>query len=334
MSKLILLKSEIINIFASHFVGEHAKDKYMAVPTEYANLMKSDVLCAPISHRDRDLPPILVEIQHTVNMKFYLRVNEYCLQILKEYPVAPIVVVVCINSTTEDIINMEVKQNEDFPFAMQLPCIGWAKSFNLLNGGSIHAYLDTQPLHPLVAVAHLLIEQMLSLISMENRQDPIIQKLFSLAKDIFGNEIDEYENLLAVLNEVCNQTKSRFPKASKRLLEDIGDSESRKRTAKCLDDGILYVDEICRKHHIRTEPVNPSSVGSSSSSTPSRDLLPAPKQEYPNWVFIDSARKHLKDKMDWEACFQIGKDIGLFKSYKNSKSAKSGYFRVKPSEDN
>lgn len=289
----------------------------MAVPTEYANLMKSDVLYAPISHRDRDLPPILVEIQHTVNMKFHLRVNEYCLQILKEYPVTPIVVVVCINSTTEDIINMEAKRNEEFPFAMHLPCIGWAKSFNLLNGGSIHAYLDTQPLHPLVAVAHFLIEQKLSLISMQNRQDLTIQKLFSLAKGIFGNEIDEYENLLVVLEEVCNQTKSQFSKASKRLLEDIEDPESIKRTAKCLDDGILYVNEVCRKHHITAEPLNPSSVGSSSSSTPSRDLLPAPKQENPNWVFIDSARKHLKDKMDWEACFQIGKDMGLFGGYKS-----------------
>lgn len=210
------------------YVGERAKDKYMAVPTEYANLMKSDVLYAPISHRDRDLPPILVEIQNRVNM----RGNESCLQILKEYPVTPIVVVVCINSTTEDIINMEVKRNEEFPFAMQLPCTGWAKSFNLLNGGSIHAYLDTQPLHPLVAVAHFLIEQKLSLISMQNRQDLTVQKLFSLAKDIFGNEIDEYENLLVVLEEVCNQTKSQFSKASKRLLEDIEDPESRKRTAK------------------------------------------------------------------------------------------------------
>lgn len=96
MSKLILLKSEIANIFASYFVGkclsfrfvlhtiltqtlyvgEHAKDKYMAVPTEWTNLMKSDVVYVPISHRDRDLPPILVEIQHTMNMKFHLRVNE------------------------------------------------------------------------------------------------------------------------------------------------------------------------------------------------------------------------------------------------------------------
>ncbi|KAG1448618.1 hypothetical protein G6F46_011302 [Rhizopus delemar] len=299
----------------------------MALPTEWANLMKSDVVYAPISHRDRDLPPILVEIQHTMNMKFYLRVNEYCLQILKEYPVAPIVVVVCINSTTQDIIDMETNQNLEFPFAVQLPCPGWAKSFHLFNGGSIHAYLNTQPLHPLVAVAHFLIEQKLSLISMQHRQDPIIQQLFGLAKDSFGTDIEEYENLLVVLQQVCNQTNSQFSKANKRLLEDVEDPDSRKRTAKCLDDGILYVNEICRKHHITAEPLNPSlnssSVGSSSSSTSSRDFLPAPEHKNLNWAFIDSVRKHLKDKMDWEDFFQIGKDIGLFSSYNSSKSANS-----------
>lgn len=101
MSKLILLKTDIANIFASRFVGkclsfhfvllqktiltqilyvgEHAKDKYMAIPTEWANSMKSDIVYAPISYRDRDLPPILVEVPHAVNLKFYLRVNEYCL---------------------------------------------------------------------------------------------------------------------------------------------------------------------------------------------------------------------------------------------------------------
>lgn len=88
----------------------------MAVPTEWTNLMKSDVLYAPVSHRDRDLPPILVDIQHTINMKSYLRVYEYCLQILKEYPVAANIVVVCINIT-----DMETNQNLEFLFAVQLP---------------------------------------------------------------------------------------------------------------------------------------------------------------------------------------------------------------------
>ncbi|KAG1136485.1 hypothetical protein G6F37_011987 [Rhizopus arrhizus] len=241
--------------------------------------------------------------------------------------------IVCINSTTADVIDMEINQNLKFPFAMQLPCPGWAKSFHLFNGGSIHAYLKTQRLHPLVAVAHFLIEQKLSLIAMEHKEDPTIQQLFALAKDIFGNDIQEYENLSVVLQQVCNQARSQFSKANKRLLEDVEDPEARKRTARCLDDGILYVNEICRKNHIAIKPLTTSlessSEASTSSSTPSQDLLPASEHENPDWAFIDSARKHMKNKMDWETCFQIGKDIGLFTKYSTPKSAKSAYFCAK-----
>ncbi|KAI9342960.1 hypothetical protein BD770DRAFT_447436 [Pilaira anomala] len=116
-----------------------------------------------------------------------------------------------------------------------------------------------------------------------------------------------------VLQQVCNQANSQFSKANKRLLEDIEGPESRKRTAKCLDDGILYA--------------------SSSSSTSNHDFLPAPEHKYLNWAFIDSVRKPLKDKMDWEFFYQIGKDIGLFSDYNSSKRTKFAYFRTKTSED-
>ncbi|KAG0734166.1 hypothetical protein G6F23_012645 [Rhizopus arrhizus] len=239
----------------------------------------------------------------------------------------------CTINTTEDVIDMEINQNLKFPFAIQLPCPGWAKSFHLLNGGSIHAYLKTKPLHPLVAVAHFLIEQKLSLIAMEHKEDPTIQHLFALAKDIFNTNIQEQENLSAVLQQVCNQANHQFSKASKRLLEDVEDPEARKRTARCLDDGILYVNEICRKNNIAVEPLTTSpessSKSSSSSSTSKQDLLPASERENPDWAFIDSARKHLKNKMRWKTCFQIGKDIGLFSKYSTPKSAKSAYFRAK-----
>ncbi|KAG2230434.1 hypothetical protein BDF21DRAFT_462374 [Thamnidium elegans] len=46
--------------------------------------MKSDVVYAPMNSRDKPLPPILVEVQHTVDLKLYLRVNEYCLQMIKK----------------------------------------------------------------------------------------------------------------------------------------------------------------------------------------------------------------------------------------------------------
>lgn len=270
MSKLVLFKAEMASIFAKAFmgkcfsfhsvlytiltqyfyVGEEAKEKYIAVTTEWPNLMKSDVLYASSNIKNNSLPPILVEIQHTVNLQFYRRVNEYCLQIIKEYHIPPIVVAICINETTQNILDMESNKNLDIPYALQIPCSGWAKSFNLLNAGSIHPYLEDQPLDPIVAISHFFIEQKLSLISMEFKDDPNIQLLLALAKDILENDIREHGNPLVAINQVCKQTSYQFIKAKKRSIEDVEEPNCRKRMIRRLDDGIVYVIKMCEKHNV------------------------------------------------------------------------------------
>ncbi|OAD70407.1 hypothetical protein PHYBLDRAFT_70674 [Phycomyces blakesleeanus NRRL 1555(-)] len=47
---------------------------------------------------------------------------------------------------------------------------------------------------------------------MQHRQDPVIQLLFGFAKDIFGTDIQEYENFFVVLKQICNQANSQFSK--------------------------------------------------------------------------------------------------------------------------
>ncbi|CDH59545.1 predicted protein [Lichtheimia corymbifera JMRC:FSU:9682] len=90
MSRLILLKTDIVNLVVNAVIGKHATDKYKAVPIDWPNRMKSDVECEPASHRDRDLPQVLTEIQHDVDMKLYRRINEYCLQMIKQYGMPPV----------------------------------------------------------------------------------------------------------------------------------------------------------------------------------------------------------------------------------------------------
>ncbi|KAI7851192.1 hypothetical protein BDC45DRAFT_445937 [Circinella umbellata] len=136
--------------------------------------MKSDVAYKPFLYNDGNLPPVLIEIQHTVDLKFYQQVIQYCLQMIKRYPVLPIVVIISINSTMQDILEMVGKEDLEVPFAASLPCAGWADCFYLLNGGIICTYLDCNPIEPTVALAHFFIEQKLSLISMERREDPTI----------------------------------------------------------------------------------------------------------------------------------------------------------------
>ncbi|KAI9265508.1 hypothetical protein EDC94DRAFT_605116 [Helicostylum pulchrum] len=68
------------------------------------------------------------------------------------------------------------------------------------------------------------------------------------------------------------------------------------------------MNEVCRKHYIAVEPV------AMLLFLPLRSRL-SPfflKTKTSIGPFVDSVRKNLKDKMDWEAIFQIRKDIGLF----------------------
>lgn len=301
--------------------------------------MKSDVMYEPFSHKDRNLPPILVGVQRTVDLKFYRRVNQYCLQMFTQSSILPIVITISINNTTQDGLDMIVKEDPDVHFAARLPSPGWAKSFYLINAGTIRAHLNTRPLEPIIAMSHFFIKQKTSLISMELRNDATIQLLLKYAKDIFNDDIGKYDNIVDALNTTCSQSLQQLLKAKETLDEDIKNTSSRKRTAQALDDGILFVNEMCKKHCLLLEssassaPSSPSSSSSStaSSTTSSTDFDSPPMIQHTssNWAFIDLWRNSAGDRMDWGLCFDIGKGIGLFEQYKSKNSVKAAYFRSK-----
>ncbi|KAI9259469.1 hypothetical protein BDA99DRAFT_560901 [Phascolomyces articulosus] len=211
-SKLILLKAEITNLIIKKFIG---------TPTEWPNLMKSDVVYEPFAHKDRHLPPILIEIQHTVDL----------------------------HSTTQDILEIAVKEDPEVPFAARTPCAGWAQLFYLL-----------------------------SLISMERRGDPTIQLLFKYTKHIiFNGDIGKHDNILDAFDTVSNQFHRQLIKAKRTLAEDINNKESRKRTAQVLEDGILFVNEMRKKHSLSSDSstaLSSSSTISFTASSTNSDLLP------------------------------------------------------------
>ncbi|ORX56876.1 hypothetical protein DM01DRAFT_1334435 [Hesseltinella vesiculosa] len=371
MSKLILSEPRVIDIVVGKFMGkcfrcnlpfvtiyfdavdENTQDLYVTRPTEWLNMTRSDVVYTPRNRSDNHLPPFLIEIQHTVSLAFYRRLNGYCLEIDKTLPVLPIVIVFGIHSTTADILDM-ASPSEKFPFVLELPCAGWAKAVYLLNVGTIRPHLHTHPLDPLVAICHFFVEQKTSLISLERRDDPTLNLLYSVAKKIFGNDIQNHEEMLIILERVCAQMEHQFRKAKSSLLDDVKDAGSLKRTAQHLDDGILYLNEICKRHNLNktssssapaasssssstSAPTSPSaptpppaSASSPSSSTISQhiDVLPVIEPVNKNWIFIDEF-KNQYNKIDWKKCFNIGKRIGLFASYRSPSSLKAAYYRSK-----
>ncbi|KAG2218119.1 hypothetical protein INT45_002369 [Circinella minor] len=296
MGKLIfLLKANL----------DHTIDQYSKIPTEWPNLMESDVGYEPFSYTDSNFPSVLIEIQRIVDLKCYQRVIQYCLPMIKRYSALPIVIIIDINSTTQDILEMVGKEDLEVPFAASLPCTGWANCFYLINGGTIRTYLDSSPIEPTVALAHFFIKQKLSLISMERRDDPTIQLLFKYAKAIFNDDIAEYNSVLSAFDTTCNQFHQQLIKVRQTLTEDVRSTQSRKRTSQVLDYDVLFVDDMRKKHSSSQEPPGTSSSSSATSSTTSLptsftnfDSLLVVQHKTFRWSFVDLWREHSGDTMD------------------------------------
>ncbi|KAG2218118.1 hypothetical protein INT45_002368 [Circinella minor] len=283
-----------------YFVGPHAVDKYKGIPTEWPNLMKSDVVYEPFSYSDRNLALVLIEIKHTVYLKLYQRVIQYCLQMIKRYPVFPIVVIIGINSTTHDILKTVEKDDPEFPLVLNSLAVASTSitsgisaqkprqkvyevkdlsgtvlsTKHQVNGGTIRTYLDSSPIEPTVALAHFFIKQKLSLISMDQRDDRTIQLLLKYAKDIFNDDIADYNSVFDAFKTTCNQFHQQLIKARQTLTEDVRNTQSRKHTAQVLDGGILFVNEMRKKHSSSQEPPGTSSSSSATSSTTSLPTSP------------------------------------------------------------
>ncbi|KAI8083692.1 hypothetical protein BDF21DRAFT_487285 [Thamnidium elegans] len=106
-----------------------------------------DVLFAP-PKATTVRPPIIVEEQKIVNVKFIQRVIGHCLATNKEHNTLPIVLVFGINPTSTSVINDLIPRNK----------IPYTKEFYLLDPSTIENHFNKQPLRPLVVVEYFLHE--------------------------------------------------------------------------------------------------------------------------------------------------------------------------------
>lgn len=65
---------------------------------------------------------------------------------------------------------------------------------------------------------------------MQHIQDPIIQQLFGIAEDIFGTDIEEYENLLVYYSKSVTKQTLSFPRQTKdcwKMLRTLNQGKGR-----------------------------------------------------------------------------------------------------------
>ncbi|KAI8988754.1 hypothetical protein BDB01DRAFT_783052 [Pilobolus umbonatus] len=123
-----------------------------------------------------DLPPIIIEIQHTVNKQFMRKAVGCCLQANLNFDVEPVLLVLCSGPSKEikdDTVDSRL------PGVFSYFCKPWAAECFILCQDSVSQDLTT-PLNPLIALGLFLICRCKSLLD-NLYGDPTMQYLYLLA---------------------------------------------------------------------------------------------------------------------------------------------------------
>ncbi|KAG2224029.1 hypothetical protein INT45_009615 [Circinella minor] len=189
----------------------NGKNHYLPRPTEWPNCTISDVLYLPNSPNQGNFPPILIEVQHTVDNDFVLRLMTYAISVYRQYNKTPPIILTFYS------------------------CQPWAKACYFVTESSIQSSLKL-PLPPFVALSTFFFGQYPSLSANPYNTDATIQLLYSIATRVFREQINEGQKPVDDLLLVCHKTENTIKQAIDTLYQEIPDVSKWSRTKKILDD--------------------------------------------------------------------------------------------------
>ncbi|KAI9271667.1 hypothetical protein BDA99DRAFT_569480 [Phascolomyces articulosus] len=211
MSKAFVKDARIMNSIVTTVVGAHAHNKYTTMDCEWID-GRGDALFAPMIER-ADLPPIVVEIQNTVNISFIRRIMNYCWNAQVKFNVKPIAITFCVKTIRSEIVD-KFEDTDKEAFMKKLPCEFWARDYFMMTATTISNYVATTPMHPIVALEYVLTQQERCLISLGYKDDPTVKILYAIAKDSLKHNLGDEKATLAALIESCQQNQKQYKKSS------------------------------------------------------------------------------------------------------------------------
>lgn len=182
MSKRIIRGPKAMNLIAESLTG--TADDYFIGKCEWNDGTRSDMVLEPKSAHS-DLPPLILEIQHTVNLAFMKRAVSSCLQAFTRYDIEPIILIICVEKMDQDIYK-HMKPSK-LPGVFSYFSQPWAENCYIISKESIKNNL-TIPLDPMVALGAFFTSSSLSLSNHPFKDDPTIQYLYT--SSFFQQQID------------------------------------------------------------------------------------------------------------------------------------------------
>ena len=263
------------------------------------------------------MPPVLIEVQNTVDKSFIRRVIKYCGYLCDEYDVEPVVVIFSIHPIPSHIHNTFM-DTDTASYMKILPSRHWAKVVYFLDPKIIEESLAETPLPPLVAIEYVFSKQQQSLFGLEKKDDPIVKMLYALSKKALEDQISTDKKTVDALLDVCNNTGNQF----KRMIEAIEhDGQDMKRIKKYALDGARSTSSCIEKY---------SQQGSSDYQAQEilKEIPITEVKEDTQWCreFVEKCKKE-KRKVSWKTCYEDGFERGYFKPYKSYQSLKIMYHK-------
>ncbi|KAI9033847.1 hypothetical protein CLU79DRAFT_882952 [Phycomyces nitens] len=250
---------------------------------------QSDVVYAP---RDESLghPPIIVEVQHSVNFAFINRSIRYCTLAYQRFKTLPVLVIFCINGTSG--IPDKLLGSSSVPGAMDVSCDLWAKNCHLINNSSVKKWIG-EALDPFAALSLLLVDQETCLLESKGWKDPTMVRLFEILEQLFAKSLDRESQLLDALKSVCE--------ANIKVYEEILSTSGRLSSSSAIDQhakqGIEKMRSVKRQFQ---EDDDQDAAATKSDSSPESSIRSFDEERYQRTMEFTGQFKKTRKRMNWK----------------------------------
>ncbi|CAO3696164.1 unnamed protein product [Rhizopus microsporus] len=321
LSRMILKNQKVVDL-VSHNLMDTSSGSYMIGDTDW-NSTRSDILYIPAKASLTSLPPLLIEVQNTIDAPFLQRLISYSLNVVKVYKTLPVVLVIGINKISPSSMLLEFNSSSpDKPWLFNIPCTIWAKHCYLVSKETIGDQNRDTTVNPLLALFLFLTEQQQSLYLHTHPHDPTIIQLYQIAFSLVSPDYTYEENYAKAAETICDTNEKLF----KRALDKISTGMDVDRIKRICERGIEYNREI--KYRLQD-----NETSSQELDFPHRlPLGPSSKKKIQKHTMSDQDFKFAQDfksksvgRMNWKMCLQAGQNKGLLTSYRTSESLRVSY---------
>ncbi|KAG2232115.1 hypothetical protein BDF21DRAFT_459198 [Thamnidium elegans] len=211
----------------------------------------------------------------------------------------------------------------------------WAESCYFADYKSIESSLQHIPLHPLVGLPFFLIGKYRSLVINPSRSDLTIQKLYSIAKEIFENRTAEYDNLGEFL-DVCLCANDQIKQGLTFLRVNTLDTNTKTQIKLSLMGASSILSKFQQNH---SPPFHPSEVIRVASlqlnNVHHQELRVQSSVEDNQWTFtknyINNHKSNTRtnnsgEPIPWEAIYRDGPTRGYFSTFANVNSTRTSFY--------